>query len=118
MNKNFLTKSVLAGAVLLAALSSVAQTPNSTAPATTQAPTAIGTTPQTAAEATQKAVPRSDTGSVVRTAPSAVDQARSMSGSSTSSTTNAGADMSANSTTPMGTTGTKRPPRAPRADRN
>jgi len=85
MNSIYLTKSVFAGAVLLAALSSVAQTTNSTAPATTQAPAAIGTTPQTAAEATQQAVPRSDTGSVVRTAPSAVDQARSMSGSGTNS---------------------------------
>ena len=52
MNKISLAKSVLAGAVLLAALRSVAQIKNSTAPATTQAPTATKATPQTAAKAT------------------------------------------------------------------
>ena len=52
MNNISLAKSVLAGAVLLAALRSVAQATNSTAPATTQAPTATKATPQTAAKAT------------------------------------------------------------------
>lgn len=38
----------------------------------------IGVTPQDAKEATQKAVPRTDTGTVVRTAPSAAERASDM----------------------------------------
>jgi len=59
---------------ILLALSASAQ---STAPSgATPAPAAVGTSPQTAAEANQKAVPRSDTGTLVRTSPSVVDKAR------------------------------------------
>ena len=54
----------------LATSGAFAQTP---APTTT-----IGVTPQEAKEATQKAVPRADTGTVVRTEPSAADRASEM----------------------------------------
>ena len=57
----------------LTAMSAVAQ--NTTPPNTTAAPAAVGVSPQTAAEANQKAVPRSDTGTVVRTSPSPADKA-------------------------------------------
>lgn len=49
---------------------------NALAQANAGTPAAVGTTSQAAADATQKAVPRSDTGTVVRTSPSAVDKAR------------------------------------------
>ena len=39
-------------------------------------PTGVGVSPQTAAEANRKAVPRSDTATVVRTGPDAGDRAR------------------------------------------
>lgn len=68
-------KTLSAGTVLaLAASGAWAQTANTaTTPSTT-----IGVTPQDAKEATQKAVPRADTGTLVRTEPSAADRASDM----------------------------------------
>lgn len=64
---------LLAGLVLsVAATGAMAQT----TPATTSTPATVGVTPQDAAEATRKAVPRADTGTVVRTDESAADKAR------------------------------------------
>lgn len=73
--KNYI-KSIPLAAVLALALGSVsAQT---TAPmGATSATTTIGVTPQEAATATQKAVPRSDTATLVRTAPSPTEKTRS-----------------------------------------
>ena len=63
---------LLASAVLsLAATGAMAQT----TPALSN-PTTVGVTPQEAAEAARKAVPRADTGTVVRTDESAADRAR------------------------------------------
>ncbi|MEP6964331.1 MAG: hypothetical protein ABI845_02515, partial [Polaromonas sp.] len=70
------SKLIPLGAVLtLAAAGAFAQTP--TPPMTpSSTPNAVGVSPQTAAEANQKAVPRSDTGSLVRTSPTAADKAK------------------------------------------
>ncbi|MDB5868550.1 MAG: hypothetical protein JWP96_882 [Polaromonas sp.] len=112
------------GAVLaLAALSASAQTP---APATTaSAPATIGRTPQEGVEATRKAVPRSDTGTLVRTSPSAADQAQNTLNANTPATTTAtpGAGSTTSGTAEMnGTSGsdtrTAATMRRPRADRN
>ena len=55
---------------------------------TSAAPATVVVTPQEAAEANRKAVPRSDTGSVVRTSPSAEDKAKAaMAGNDTTTTT-------------------------------
>lgn len=70
---------------------------------TNQPVTGVGVTPQTAAEANRQAVPRSDTGTVVRTSPNATDSARNATGM-TGSTTD--------------TTGTGTTMRTARADRN
>ena len=69
-----------------------------------QQPATVGVTPQTANEANRQAVPRSDTGTVVRTSPNAVDSTRNATGMSGSNP-----DSSSNSGMPM---------RAARADRN
>ncbi|NMM79521.1 hypothetical protein B2J86_01005 [Acidovorax sp. SRB_14] len=67
-------KAMSVGAALaLAASGAFAQTTPSTS---TQPPASVGVTPQDASQATQKAVPRSDTGTVVRTDQSAADRAR------------------------------------------
>lgn len=108
-----------------------------TAPATSQPPTAIGVSPQTAAEAERKAIPRSDTGTVVRTAPSAADQTRSAVDNTTGTNTGRSASgtldtnrSTADTTTTTTTTETNRTAgasgdsslqtamRRPRADRN
>lgn len=63
---------LLAGALLsVVATSAMAQT----TPVPSN-PTTVGVTPQEAAEATRKAVPRADTGTVVRTDESVADRAR------------------------------------------
>lgn len=75
MQKNTFSQplsTLLAGAVLsLAATGAMAQT--TPVPGN---PTTVGVTPQEAAEANRKAVPRADTGTVVRTDESAADKAR------------------------------------------
>lgn len=84
------------------------------APATpASAPANVGVSNSTAVEANQKAVPRSDTGTVVRTSPSAADRARA-------ATNNVGSNNSVAPSTMSGTTTTTATPgtRAPRSDRN
>ena len=99
------TKTFLAAmTVLSASWGAVAQTTTLPAMGTTQAPAAVGVTPQTAAEANRQAVPRSDTGTVVRTSPNAADSARSATGMTGST-----GDTAASSSAPM---------RTARADRN
>ena len=60
-------------AIVLATTGAWAQTPSTATP-----PTTVGVTPQEAREATQKAVPRADTGTLVRTEISPADRAKSM----------------------------------------
>jgi len=107
------TLSRLAAATALAGAALAAQAQ----PATNSAPTNLGVSQGTAADATNKAVPRSDTGTLVRTAPNAADRTRA---AADSATTNNGASSStaqSQGTAPM--TGTTTPTqRAPRADRN
>lgn len=116
----------LAAVLTLAAGGAFAQTP---APAMqpSSTPNTVGVSPQNAAEATQKAVPRSDTGTVVRTSPSAVDKAKAAMDNSTSGTSSTGASSPNNTTTnanssattaPMNSTATTAPARRARADRN
>lgn len=119
--KTFLAGIVIAGTSLAA----VAQTTNTSPSGTNQAPTGVGVTPQTAAEANRNAVPRSDTGTVVRTGPNAADAARSSSGAmqgSTPNTTGNNSNMSGSDTN-MGSTGSASGSngttmRTARADRN
>lgn len=106
--KNYI-KSIPLAAVLALALGSVsAQTPAPMGAAS--ATTTIGVTPQEATMATQKAVPRSDTATLVQTAPSATDKARSTMNEAT--TTTVAPVRSTPSNRPMNTT------RPARADRN
>ena len=115
--KNYI-KSIPLAAVLALALSSVsAQT---TAPmGAASAATTIGVTPQEAAMATQKAVPRSDTATLVETAPSAADKARSTMNDATTTTTTTNGNT-ATTVAPMRSTPSSRPmtTRPARADRN
>lgn len=126
------------GAVLALTLAGGAGAQTSGAPATAQPPAAIGVSPQTADEANRKAIPRSDTGTVVRTAPSAADQTRSAVENSTTSTTTTTTTTGRSASGTLDTTGsTSAPPsdtgrsagtaredsvqtalRRPRADRN
>ena len=124
----------LAAALALGAGGAFAQTPAPAMPGSST-PSTVGVTPQNAAEATQKAVPRSDTGTVVRTSPSAVDKAKAAMDNSTSTSTGSTAAMpsgtsgasgasSTNSTNasaataPMNDNAKKAPMRRARADRN
>ena len=74
---------------------------------TSQQPAGVGVTPQTASDANSQAVPRSDTGTVVRTSPNAVDSTRNATGMTGST------GMSSDSSTSTGTS-----TRTARADRN
>ena len=65
----------IAAALSLAANGAWAQSAPSPQPVTT-----IGVTPQDTKEATEKATPRADTGTLVRTEPSAAERAREMTG--------------------------------------
>jgi hypothetical protein len=104
-----LKTAVAASLLALAAAGASAQTGTAPTPPGGQ-PASVGVTPQTAAEANQRAVPRSDVGTVVRTAPSAADRTRDAAG-------NVGAGMTA--ATPMATPAAPAPmPRRARADRN
>ena len=106
-------KSIPLGAVLALALASAsAQAP---APAgTASAPATLGVTPQEAATATQQAVPRSDTGTVVRTAPSPAERASAAMSGNAPGTGSATGSTAQGTTSMNGTTGTRRA----RADRN
>ncbi len=97
------TKGLLVGlAITSASLAALAQT-GATAPmGTTQSPAAVGVSPQTAAEANRQAVPRSDTATVVRTGPDAVDSARTAASAAGATASN------------MGTGTTMRPAKADR----
>jgi hypothetical protein len=106
-----LVKVAAAAAVTAAAIGAHAQ------PATTGAPAAVGVSPGTAADAASKAVPRSDTGTLVRTAPNpsdraaaAVDGTRAGMGGSTAATTSPTAGSTAPMSAPV--------QRARKADRN
>ena len=118
--KNYI-KSIPLAAVLALALSSVsAQT---TAPmGAASATTTIGVTPQEAAMATEKAVPRSDTATLVQTAPSAADKARSTRNDApTTTTTTTTNGNTATTVAPVRSTPSNRPmttTRPARADRN
>ena len=108
------------GAVLALTVASVsAQT---TAPAgAASAPATLGVTPQEAAEANQKAVPRSDTGTVVRTSPSPADRASDAMSDRPAGTTGTTSGMSnGTGTGTSGMTGDRstESPRRARADRN
>ena len=112
--KNYIKSIPLAAGLALALSSVSAQT---TAPmGAASATTTIGVTPQEAAMATEKAVPRSDTATLVQTAPSAADKARSTM-NDTTTTTNGNATTVA----PVRSTPSNRPmttTRPARADRN
>ncbi len=85
-----------------------AATPSASAPA------AVGTSSQTAIEANQKAVPRSDTGSLVRTSPSVPERARQATSPSDTNTSGRATETpdQAQVGSPL------RPSRPARADRN
>ena len=124
---NRFTKLFPLGAVLaLAALSASAQTPMPAA--TASAPATVGRTPQEGIDANRKAVPRSDTGTLVRTSPSPADKAENAlnanspaSTATTTTTTTTGSGRTTSDRAAMGDTSghtamvTKR---RPRADRN
>ena len=92
-------KILLITALMACSAVTFAQT-SGTAPSTgvNQPTTPIGVTPQTAAEANQKAVPRSDTGTVVRTSPNAADATRNATGMNNNSTSNTSGTSSTSST--------------------
>ena len=118
----------LAAVLALAAAGAFAQTPAPTiTPSAT--PDAVGVSPQTAAEANQKAVPRSDVGTLVRTSPPATDKAKAAVDNTTSNmgtaattgtnTTNGASNTTSSADTmPMKRTARTAPMRRARADRN
>ncbi|MET1113422.1 MAG: hypothetical protein ABWY08_00515 [Comamonas sp.] len=103
-------KTISLGAVLaLAATGAFAQTPSNTVNST-QTPASVGVTPQTANEANQKAVQRSDTATLVRTDATAAEQARDAANRTQNNATRAMNNNAAVGTAPQR--------RAARADRN
>lgn len=111
------------GAALALALAAGNATAQTTAPATAgtaSAPATVGVTPQEAAEATRKAVPRSDTGTVVRTSPSPAERASGAlnNAGSPAATTPATGTTGAAGTGTAGTAGDGAGTRPARADRN
>ncbi len=108
-------KALSAGAALVLAASSVwAQTATTPSGTTVNPPaTNVGVDPQDAREATRKAVPRTDTGTLVRTEPSAAERASDMTkdakNAMTPDTRNTGNTRNANPSEPRNsgsTTGT------------
>lgn len=78
--------------------------------ATTTPPTNVGVNPATAAEANDRAVPKNDVGTVVRTGPSAADKVRdATSRDSSTAPGSSGVNSTADTAQPM---------RKPIADRN
>lgn len=109
---------LVSAALSVAASGALAQT---TTPATN--PTTIGVTPQDAAEATRKAVPRSDTGTLVRTDDSAAQQTRDAVDAARPSNSATPAailrnDNTAATDTPVRSNQRTTTPRRARADRN
>ena len=96
-------------ALASASLTSFAQTTTTAPMGTMQTPAAVGVSPQTAAEAANQAVPRSDTATVIRTGPNAVDASR---------TAASAAQGSASVTAQGGMTGNATTMRPAKADRN
>ena len=122
MNRHLISMS--AGTLLaLAAAGAFAQ---STPPASgASAPGTVGVTPAEAAKANQQAVPRSDTATVVRTAPSPASQASAAMGGTTGTAATTGTTGTANTTGAARTAGSAGQSgmatggsRSARADRN
>lgn len=120
------TKILLTTAFVMGTVAAYAQTGDTagaspiTSSTASQPTTAVGVTPQAAAEANKKAVPRSDTATVVRTAPTAAERARNATGDSTTngdSTTTGENTTTGVSTTTGGADAEPSMPKA-RADRN
>ena len=131
-------KAVLLSAIVVGSAALFAQTtgaPTNPAMGASQPSTSIGVTPQAAAEANRQAVPSPSTGTVVRTAPNAVDSVRNATGNpvspnSGSSSGNSGSGAAtnmnpanvgttdANTNTNAGTPNGGVTQRPPRADRN
>lgn len=128
--QRLLTIALMAGsAVAFAQTSGTAGTSTMPAMGASQPTTSIGVTPQAAAEAKRKAVPRSDTATVVRTSPSAVGSTPNAAGmnDTTANTATTGASGAAGTNTTAGMTpaagsmnNTTKSPRMKkaRADRN
>ena len=118
------SKLIPLGAVLaLVASSAFAQTAAPAMPASASTPATVGVAPRVAAEALQKAVPRNDTGTLVRTTPAAADKAKAAMDNTTSSSTNSTpssttAAPSSATTMPMDDAAKPAPMRRARADRN
>ena len=120
MKRSYSKLALLAAATVLAT-GALAQATAPGAMPGASAPAAVGTTPQTAAQADKKAIQRSDTGTVVRTAPSVADRARQATATTPAATTT----TTTNGAAPMvsGTAGNDGTPRSrgmrpARADRN
>ncbi len=77
-------------------------------------PTAVGVTPDTARAANEKAVPRSDVATVVRTGPTVADKARQAKPDAADAPLN----TRANDGTTLSTTASVNENRAPRVDRH
>ena len=124
-----MTALVAGSSVALAQTSGTTGTSTMPAMGASQPATSVGVTPQTAAEANRKAVPRSDTATVVRTSPNAADTTRNATGmNNTTGVTNpsgtSGMNTTTDTTNASGTSGGMRGDgtvtamRKARADRN
>ena len=124
-----MTALVAGSSVALAQTSGTTGTSTMPAAGASQPTTSVGVTPQTAAEANRKAVPRSDTATVVRTSPNAADTTRNATGmNNTTGVTNpsgtSGMNTTTDTTNASGTSGGMRGDgtvtamRKARADRN
>lgn len=113
--RNLLRSRTLLAAIAILGVSVgvVAQTSVTAPMAGASAPTAIGVSPQTAAEANRQAVPRSDTATVVRTSPNAVDATRTAASAAVGNRS-VRTDASVARVTPSSQTTTMRPPRTDR----
>lgn len=132
MNTSTSTKILLATAFVMGTVAAFAQTGDTagaspiTSSTASQPSTAVGVTPPAAAKANRKAVPRSDTATVVRTGPTAGESAgnaadaNSTSGTSTTTGTGSATGTSGTTGTNTATGGTNAQPTAvkARADRN
>ena len=123
MKRSYSKLALMAAATVLAT-GALAQATAPGAMPGASAPAAVGTTPQTAAQADKKAIQRSDTGTVVRTAPSVADRARQATATTPAATTTT-TTTTTNGAAPMasGTAGNDGTPRSrgmrpARADRN
>lgn len=114
-------------AITGASVAAFAQTTTTAPMGSTLTPAAVGVSPQNAAEANRQAVPRSDTATVVRTSPDAVDIARTAASAATGSTATMGTGSASGSITSSGMatgtgtdtdTETGSTMRPPKADRN